>query len=560
MPRNGNGNYSPPPSSWNPAVNGSAATAADWDALRDDIAAALSASVAKDGQTEMSGALKMGGQRITGLGAPTANTDALRRSQITKGADIASAATIQIPVEGLLFDVTGTTQINEINPTFPGRTVLLRFAAEVTLRHSSTLICPAERNYTAKAGTIAVLTQVSSSAWQVFSGAGSGYSFEIGDYLDTARNLTSDPEWLRRNGATYPKAAYPDLAPLMPPAPVGTTWTPKGLAGLPAQGTRFSQPIWVPGENQYVLFAFKVADSAGQNLFRYTSPTGEAWTEDADTGLSRVSNGSVSIAFDGDSTLICLFPGESGANLIHISADAGASWTAPTTAPSSPEIIRGATWDPLGQKFFLNTVRGDLSNARLWSSDDGDVWSLVGTYSNIVGGALTINGLYSAGGLIFWVDGFLNLFISFDNGASFTAPVLPGGGSAAWLPIHLGDKFVVSVAGSVNKLYKTTDWLSFTEVFGVGAYGFSTFGNGIVTAYEGTPAVSLDNGETWETVTPAQINQRYFLIGDPTVPTGRFYLGGRNNLTAGIELGVRSLPNYFIVPNDNPTNGWIKAL
>ena len=67
MSRNGSGTYSLPVNSWNPATNGVSATPADWQSLIDDVEAALTQSVSKDGQTTMTGNLPMGGFKLTGL-------------------------------------------------------------------------------------------------------------------------------------------------------------------------------------------------------------------------------------------------------------------------------------------------------------------------------------------------------------------------------------------------------------------------------------------------------------------------------------------------------------
>lgn len=81
MPRNGTGTYVPPASSWNPGINGVTATTADWNALLVDMTAALSQSISSDGQTPMTGNLPMGNNKITGLAAGTANTDAINFTQ-----------------------------------------------------------------------------------------------------------------------------------------------------------------------------------------------------------------------------------------------------------------------------------------------------------------------------------------------------------------------------------------------------------------------------------------------------------------------------------------------
>jgi hypothetical protein len=85
MPRNGSGGYSPPTSTWNPAVNGVGATAADWEALLDDMSDALTGSVAADGQTPMTAPLNMGNNRLTNVAAATARTDAVTYGQVQDG-------------------------------------------------------------------------------------------------------------------------------------------------------------------------------------------------------------------------------------------------------------------------------------------------------------------------------------------------------------------------------------------------------------------------------------------------------------------------------------------
>lgn len=82
MARDGSGNYSLPVNSWNPATNGSPATAADWQSIINDVATAITQSVSKDGQTPMTGNLAMGGNKVTGLAAGTATTDAVTKDQL----------------------------------------------------------------------------------------------------------------------------------------------------------------------------------------------------------------------------------------------------------------------------------------------------------------------------------------------------------------------------------------------------------------------------------------------------------------------------------------------
>lgn len=169
MPRNGTGGYSLPNNSWNPAVNGTAATAADWQTLINDVAAAVQQSVSSDGQTPMTGSLKMGGFVVTGLGAPTGTGQSIRWEQFMKGADIPSANTITIPNEGNVFHVTGTTQINTINDAFPGRITYLVFDGILVLKNSAGLVLPGAADITTKAGEAYGILNDSPGVWRVLT-------------------------------------------------------------------------------------------------------------------------------------------------------------------------------------------------------------------------------------------------------------------------------------------------------------------------------------------------------------------------------------------------------
>lgn len=175
MSRNGSGTYSLPVNSWNPATNGVSATPADWQSLIDDVEAALTQSVSKDGQTTMTGNLPMGGFKLTGLGAGSATGQSVRWEQLfAQGteADIASATTTTLGTQNTNFlRVTGTTTITSFGTTYNGPR-FLRFEGALTLTHSSTLILPTGANITTAAGDLAIAipkaTLGTADGWYVF--------------------------------------------------------------------------------------------------------------------------------------------------------------------------------------------------------------------------------------------------------------------------------------------------------------------------------------------------------------------------------------------------------
>lgn len=77
MPRNGSGTYSLPEPAF---VSGATISSSAMNSDLSDLASAMTASVAKDGQTAMTGPLNMGGQNITNVGALSTSSGTLALS------------------------------------------------------------------------------------------------------------------------------------------------------------------------------------------------------------------------------------------------------------------------------------------------------------------------------------------------------------------------------------------------------------------------------------------------------------------------------------------------
>ena len=133
----------------------------------DDIATALTNSLAKDGQTVPTANLPMGGYKLTGLAAGSAAGNSLRYEQLfttsavallgamdwVKGADIASASTINLTTAtGNGVHVTGTTAITAVT-IGSGMWRLVVFDGILTLtHHATTNNLPGGANITTAAG------------------------------------------------------------------------------------------------------------------------------------------------------------------------------------------------------------------------------------------------------------------------------------------------------------------------------------------------------------------------------------------------------------------------
>lgn len=85
MPRNGSGTFNFITNTAYPAVNGVTLLSADWNTFQADVGAALTGSVASDGQTTMTGNLKLGNNRATSMAAAAAITDGANANDVQSG-------------------------------------------------------------------------------------------------------------------------------------------------------------------------------------------------------------------------------------------------------------------------------------------------------------------------------------------------------------------------------------------------------------------------------------------------------------------------------------------
>lgn len=541
MPRN-NGIYTAPPSAWNPAVDGIPMSPADWNNFLADVSAALTQSVSKDGQTAMTGALPMGNQRIINLGAATANTDALRRAAIAKGADIASAASITIPNEGALFTITGTTGISAVAMPYDGKFAFLRFDGVLTLTNSASLLLPSGRNYTTKAGDMLLFVAIGGSNVQVFAG-GAGSGFEIGDYLDTVR--TPDSTWLRRNGALYESSDYPILASMLPPLSGGF------------QFSTFNYPFEQSG------------DGSIQNLCRLSDSI-------LATGVKNINKFLVTVSFDEGKTWAIKY------------MDEGTNYAALSETVFDPEETIGIC------------VTAENGYIRV-SQDGGETWSRV----SVKTGQIIYHAAYFAKAARFFLCGSGGFIASSQDGITWTELSSGISNEISW--INVFDEYLVAAVkspSSANKILVSADGISFSpKTVGIGG-NFITkimrFGSSYVGFYA-DGFIYSDNLDAWfvnfistsffdpsftgscsatngELLFYATANRIYYSAdavsaaysnlppGVNAHTNGTMLIGADNNslvLIPCISLLTQALktsPGQFRVPDDNPGNGWIKAL
>jgi hypothetical protein len=99
-------------------------------------------------------------------GTLEANGNQIRES---KGSNLTAASTLSIPSSGNMFDVVGSTTINNLSNVGVGTTITLRFTSATILTDSATLNVQGEQDYAASIGDIAVATQIDSgpAVWTV---------------------------------------------------------------------------------------------------------------------------------------------------------------------------------------------------------------------------------------------------------------------------------------------------------------------------------------------------------------------------------------------------------
>lgn len=189
MARNGTGGFDLLVNSWNPSINGVAATAADWQALIDDIATAIAQSVSADGQTPITGNLDMGGNVLSGLGAGTSSGQSLRFEQLfSQGIqqNVAAGTTVDIGAQlSTSINITGTGTISSFGTNYNGPR-FIRFDGVCTLTHSATLVIPGSVNITTAAGDTSIVVPLGNPAtgWRLIA-------LQRADGSVTATNVTA---------------------------------------------------------------------------------------------------------------------------------------------------------------------------------------------------------------------------------------------------------------------------------------------------------------------------------------------------------------------------------
>lgn len=134
-----------------------------------------------------------------------------------KGADLASAATVNLGTDGNYFRVTGTTTITAIGNAVAGLWFILQFAGNLTLTHSTTLRLPYKQNIAVKPQDIALFVADGAADVRCVSyikanddATESEAVFYPGLMLPTARS-SAPTGWLLCDGTAVSRTTYAAL-------------------------------------------------------------------------------------------------------------------------------------------------------------------------------------------------------------------------------------------------------------------------------------------------------------------------------------------------------------
>ena len=205
MSRNGSGTYSLP--AGNPVVSQTVISSTWANNTMNDIASALTGSVASDGQTPMTGPLNMNSNKVTNLANATVNGDAINYSQFntpTFGGAVTCSSTLT---------VTGATALNSTlavtgDTTMAGN-LAVNSTGQVKLPNGTT----AQRSATPSVGSIRYNTTL-----QTFE----GYSTYSGQTISSITNSTTTATLTTATNHNLSTGAFVTVSGATPSAYNGT--------------------------------------------------------------------------------------------------------------------------------------------------------------------------------------------------------------------------------------------------------------------------------------------------------------------------------------------------
>lgn len=345
-------------------------------------------------------------------------------------------------------------------------------------------------------------------------------AFSIGDGFYSARDISSvDGTWLRRNGALYNSADYPELAALLPSLPDGIEWSSRNT------GATSIRAFFANSNGLYI------GSTGTTNSSIHFSTNGEEWAQ-----VASIADFSVAGITQGGSIFVAV----DGSGYVSVSNN-GISWTARTLVASGQGFLAVA----YGAGLFVAVGTAGI----IYTSPDGASWtSRTSGVSTILNGVSFINSTFVA-------VGSSGVILTSTDGISWTART--SGAPSAFLyssAYGAGVYVVVGAGGVILSSTNLSTWTSRTSGTSLDLQSVTCSSSGFLAAGSSGVARISSNGTTWS-ASATGVSISFTVSGfDPDNPA-EYYVGGSSTLLKGI----RTLPTQFRVPNDAATYGWIKA-
>lgn len=340
----------------------------------------------------------------------------------------------------------------------------------------------------------------------------------IGDFKSSARVL--DDKWLRRDGALYNSADYPDLAAVLPALPDGVSWTNTNAI---TSGT-------VRGVVKTSIgFLMMVDDGANARVFT-TDNTASTWSQVATITGFRVFNfvlqSGIYLAIDGN-------------GFAAVSND-GLTWSAPA------KILTFTAGGGVAFAFGLFVAFGDAG--KVATSPDGVTWTArTSGVSALMFKAKLVNGVLVA-------VGTSGAIITSTDAINWT--VRASGVTASLYDVtHDGAQYVVvGSGGTIVTSPNLVSWTVRTSGTTQDLNGVAYSASGLLAAGNaGTVRIST-NGTSWAaSITGTSVS--FTCVTFDLNNAAKYFVGG----SGALYVGIRTLPTQFKTPSDDPTYGWIKA-
>lgn len=352
-------------------------------------------------------------------------------------------------------------------------------------------------------------------------------AFRIGDFKDSARSL--DFSWLRRDGAAYNVASYPELSALFPPQTDAVIWT-EISDGLPSENL-----LSVASSSARDIAISFVNGSECHVFIRDGGEWEEAHTlENFFPTSANYLNGNFIIAGSRFNT---------GIGVIVVSADNGETFGTAISVSGDVSTITDLAYD--------GTVYVAVGNGgRVWSSSDLLTWTE--NTSPVAENLLSV----THDGSIFIAVGNIGKIITSVNGSTWTERT-----SGVSVPLYgvtsgAGQIVAVGANGTIVTSANGTTWTVRASSVTADLYGVAVSNAGFLAVGDAGAAAASNDGVAWSARNSgsASILRAVSIANDNT---GVFTVVGSAGYAAAAE---KTLPTQFRVPDDDPEFGWIKAL